>query len=54
MTNDRNYYRMLDTEELIDIARESKDELAIVLGERLLRTQRKLEAERYGREREDY
>ena len=35
MTNDRNYYRMLDDEELIDAAKETNNELAIVLAERL-------------------
>lgn len=35
-TNDRNYYRMLDTEELIDLARKVQtNELALVLAERL-------------------
>jgi hypothetical protein len=52
-TNDRNYYRMLDTEELIDIARQSKDELAIVLGERLLKKQRQLEAQHYDRKADE-
>lgn len=43
MLNDRNYYRMLDDEELIDAAKETKNELAIVLGERLRKARRKLE-----------
>ena len=35
MTNDRNYYRMLDDDDLINEGRDSMDELAIVLAERL-------------------
>ena len=35
MTNDRNYYRMLDDDGLINEGRDSMDELAIVLAERL-------------------
>lgn len=35
MTNDRNYYRMLDDDSLINEGRDSMDELAIVLAERL-------------------
>ena len=35
MTNDRNYYRMLSDSELIRVAFDSMDELAIVLAERL-------------------
>lgn len=34
-TQDRNYYRMLDDWELIALARESNNELAIVLAELL-------------------
>lgn len=45
MTNqDRNYYRMLDDEELIDLARETNNELAIVLAERLKKARNKWEA----------
>lgn len=35
MTNDRNYLRMLDDDSLINEGRDSMDELAIVLAERL-------------------
>lgn len=35
MINDRNYYRMLDDDGLINEGRDSMDELAIVLAERL-------------------
>ena len=35
MTNDRNYYRMLDDDGLINEGRDSMDELAVVLAERL-------------------
>jgi hypothetical protein len=35
MTHDRNYYRMLDDDGLINEGRDSMDELAIVLAERL-------------------
>jgi hypothetical protein len=35
MTNDRNYYRMLDDDGLINMGRDSMDELAIVLADRL-------------------
>ena len=35
MTQDRNYYRMLDDDGLINEGRDSMDELAIVLAERL-------------------
>ena len=41
---DRNYYRMLDDEELIDMARESNNELALVLAERLKKQRNKWEA----------
>lgn len=34
-TQDRNYYRMLDDEDLIDLAKETDNELALVLAERL-------------------
>lgn len=39
---DRNYYRMLDDEDLIDIARGSDNELAIVLAERLAKASEQL------------
>lgn len=46
--NDRNYYRMLDDDELMELAKSvATNELAIVLAERLKKVQRKLEAERY-------
>jgi len=35
MKNDRNYYRMLDNDSLINEGRDSMDELAIVLADRL-------------------
>jgi hypothetical protein len=35
MKNDRNYYRMLDDDGLINEGRDSMDELAIVLADRL-------------------
>lgn len=35
MTHDRNYWRASETRALIDAARDSSDELAIALGERL-------------------
>ena len=44
---DRNYYRMLDDEELIAIAKHSTDELALVLGERLLEAIREIEGAHY-------
>lgn len=48
MTNDRNYYRMLDDEELIELAKSVETtELAIVLGERLRKARRKLEGLHY-------
>ena len=47
MLNDRNYYRMLDDEDLIDAAKETDNELAIVLGERLRKARRKLEGYHY-------
>lgn len=51
--NDRNYYRMLDDEELLELTKSvDTSELAIVLGERLKKTKRKLEELRY--EDEDY
>jgi hypothetical protein len=44
LTNDRNYYRMLETDELIELAKQVQTtELELVLGERLRETQRKLE-----------
>lgn len=47
MLNDRNYYRMLDDDELIDAAKEANNELAIVLAERLKAAVRKLEGQHY-------
>jgi len=35
MTHDRTYYRQCDERQLINAARDSQDELAIALGERL-------------------
>lgn len=35
MQNDRNYYRMMEDDELIDLARKTDNELALVLAERL-------------------
>jgi hypothetical protein len=35
LTRDRNYYSMCDESDLIRIARDSRDELALVLAERL-------------------
>jgi hypothetical protein len=35
MKDDRNYYRMLDTDSLINEGRDSLNELAIVLADRL-------------------
>lgn len=35
MKNDRNYFRMLDDDSLINEGRDSMDELAIVLADRL-------------------
>lgn len=35
MTRDRTYYRQCDERQLINAARDSQDELAIALGERL-------------------
>lgn len=49
MLNDRNYLRQLDDEELIEITKLSDNELAIVLGERLLEAIRELEAEHYNK-----
>lgn len=44
MLNDRNYYRQLDDEELVELAKSvATNELAIVLGERLRKARRKLE-----------
>jgi hypothetical protein len=43
-TQDRNYYRMLETDELIALSKDiNTTELALTLGERLRQTQRKLE-----------
>lgn len=43
-TQDRNYYRMLETEELIELSKSvNTTELALALGERLRDTQRELE-----------
>lgn len=36
MDKDRNYLRMMEDEELIDLARETDNELALVLAERLM------------------
>lgn len=47
MTKDRTYYRMMDTAELIEEAKCSKDELAIALGERLKKLNQMLWAARY-------
>lgn len=57
MTNDRNYYRMLEDEELIELAKSVKtSELAIVLAERLRKANRKLDAGHYNEAayRDDY
>ena len=57
MTNDRNYYRMLDDEELIDLTKTVKTtELELVLAERLRKARRKLEGYHYDEmaEREGY
>lgn len=57
MNNDRNYYRMLDDDELMELAKSiATNELAVVLAERLKKVQRKLEAGRYEAEayRYDY
>lgn len=44
MTNDRNYYRMLEDEELIELAKSVETtELSVVLAERLRKARRKLE-----------
>ena len=48
--NDRNFYRMLDDEELIAEGRASKDELAFVLAERLKDTIRKIDGYLYNEE----
>lgn len=48
MTNDRNYYRMMDDAELIELAKSvNTSELAVVLSERLKKAKRKLETGRY-------
>ena len=36
MTKDRNYFRMMLDDELISLAKQADDELAVVLAERLL------------------
>lgn len=57
MNDDRNYYRMLEDDELIELAKSVKtSELAIVLGERLKKANRKLDAGRYNEDayRHDY
>lgn len=47
-TQDRNYYRMMEDHELVELAKSVKtNELAIVLGERLRKANRKLDAGRY-------
>jgi chromosome segregation ATPase len=38
LTRDRNYYRMCDNDDLIHAARDSRDELALALAERLEET----------------
>lgn len=48
MNDDRNYYRMLDDDEMVELAKSVKtSELAVVLAERLKRANRKLDAGRY-------
>lgn len=48
MLNDRNYYRQLDDEELIDLTKTIKtSELELVLAERLKAAMRKLEGQHY-------
>ena len=48
MLNDRNYYRQLDDEELIDLTKTIKtSELELVLAERLKAAVRKLEGQHY-------
>ncbi len=48
MLNDRNYYRQLDDEELIDLTKTIKTtELELVLAERLRKARRKLEGQHY-------
>jgi hypothetical protein len=48
MNDDRNYYRMLEDHELVELAKSVKtSELAVVLGERLKRANRKLDTGRY-------
>lgn len=49
-TNDRNYYRMLTDEELLDLKDKIQtNEMAIVLAERLKNARRKLEEGYYER-----
>lgn len=47
MLNDRNYLRQLDDEELIELTKLSDNELAIVLGERLMEAIREIEGKHY-------
>lgn len=48
LTQDRNYYRMLDDEELVELTKSvNTSELAIVLAERLKKAKRRMEADRY-------
>lgn len=48
MNDDRNYYRMMEDHELVELAKSVKtSELAIVLAERLKRANRKLDAGHY-------
>jgi len=51
LTQDRNYYRMLDDYELVELAKSvNTSELAIVLAERLKKAKRRMEADRYDAE----
>ena len=48
MIEDRNYYRMLDDEELVELAKNVETtELSVVLAERLHKARRKLEGLHY-------
>lgn len=50
-TQDRNYYRMLTDEELLDLKDKIQtNEMAIVLAERLKKAKRKLEGDYYERQ----
>ena len=50
-TQDRNYYRMLTDEELLDIAKSIRTtELEVALAERLKKAKRKLEGDYYERQ----